>query len=236
MGLLVVVRAAVLPEDVAEGERDRDQEDRARDDVHLRRHGDARDPPDEDRERLLAAGVEVRDHEVVDREGEAEQRRGEHRRREQRQRDLAERRPLVRAEVHRRLLEVAVEPDQPRLHGDDDEADDEHDVGDEDRPKPSWKTLVSVEEERQQRGAEDDLGRRHRQEDEEVRRAAAAEVVADDRERDERPERGRDERREQADLERRDDGVRMPEHRVPVQPVVERELLPDVVEAAVRAC
>ncbi len=53
----------------------------------------------------------------------------------ERQRDLAERRPLVGAEIHRRLLEVAVEVDQPRLHRDDDVADDEHDVRDEDRPE-----------------------------------------------------------------------------------------------------
>ena len=58
-------------------------------DVHLRRHGNARRAPDEERERRRRPGDEVRDHEVVDREREPEQRRAEDRRREQRQRDLA---------------------------------------------------------------------------------------------------------------------------------------------------
>ena len=149
----------------------------------------------------LAPGVEVRDHEVVDREREA--------RAAAPARiagaisgivTLPERRPLVRAEVHRRFLEMAVEADEPRLHRHDDVADAEHHVRDRDRPEAGRD--LQVEEERQQRGAEHDLGRRHRQEDEQVRRAAAAEAVADERERDQCPERGRGEARDRRDLER----------------------------------
>ena len=133
-------------------------------------------------------GVEVRDHEVVDREREAEQRGGEHRGRDQRQGDFAERRHLVGPEVHRGLLEVPVESDQSRLHRDDDEADDEHHMGDEDRPEAELEDPARVEEQRQERGAEHDLRRRHRQEDEDVRRRPAHEPMADDRKRDQRPE------------------------------------------------
>ena len=129
----------------------------------------------------VAAGIEVRDHEVVDGEREPEQRRSEHRGRDQRQRHLAEGGDLVRAEIHRRLLEMAVESDQARLHGDDDEADDEHHVRDEDRHEPELEDRGRVQEEREERRAEHDLGRRHRQEDEHVRRSAPDEVVADDR-------------------------------------------------------
>ena len=150
----------------------------------------------------VAPRVEVRDHEVVDREREAEQGRGEDRRREQRQGDLAERGPLVRAEVHRRLLEVTVEPDQARLHGDDDEADDEHHVRDEDRHEPQLERRRRVQEEGEQRRTEHDLRGRHRQEHEHVRPAAPDEPVADDRQRDERAEGGGDDRREEAHLER----------------------------------
>ena len=154
-----------------------------------------------------------------------EQRAGEDPRRDQRQRDPRERRPLVRAEVHRRLLEVAVEADEPRLHGHDDERDVEHDVRDADRPEAGRD--AEIEEERQQRGAEDDLGRRHRQEDEEVRRAAAAERVADERERDQRPQRRWPRCDASAAISMLSDASRPGEpgdaERVP--PVVEREAL-----------
>ena len=183
-------------------------------------------------ERLRPARIEVRDDEVVDGERESEQRSCEHRGRDQGQRHLAERRDLVRAEVHRRLLEVPVEADQARLHGDHDEAHDEHHVRDEDRDEPELEDRGRVQEQREERGAEDDLRRRHREEHEDVGRSAPDEVMADDRHRDERPERRGHDRREQADLERRDDRVLDAEHGVPVGPVVERELLPDVVEAA----
>ena len=52
---------------------------------------------------------------------------------DQRQRHLPERDRARRAEVHRRLLQVAVEADEPRLHRHDDVADVEHDVRDQDR-------------------------------------------------------------------------------------------------------
>ena len=138
--------------------------------------------------------------------------------------------PLVRAEVHRRLLEVAVEADESRLHRHDREADAEHDVRDQDRPEAE--DDVQVEEERQQRRAEHDLRRRQRQEDQDVRGPAAPEAVADERQRDQRPERRRDEAREQRDLEREEDGAPDPRHAVPVAPVVPGEALPDVVELA----
>ncbi len=99
----------------------------------------------------------------------------------QRERDLAKGGDLVRAEVHRGLLEMPVEPDQARLHGDDDEADDEHHVRDEDRHEPELEDGGRVQEEREQRRAEHDLGRGHRQEDEQVRRPAPDEPMADDR-------------------------------------------------------
>ena len=58
---------------------------------------------------------------------------------DEREGHLPERRPLVGAEVHRRLLEVAGEALHPRPHGHDHEADVEHDVGDQDRLDPSGK-------------------------------------------------------------------------------------------------
>ena len=210
MRLLVVAYVRICQRTLPSIERDRDQEDRARDDVHLGRHRDAGDAPDVDGERLLAAGVQKyvitkSSSESANPSSAADSIAG----REQRQRDLAERRPLVRAEVHRRLLEVAVEADQPRLHGHDDEADDEHHVRDEDRPKPRTKTLVrfrkSVSSEAPSTISGVDIGRK-------TSRfvAAAAELVPDDRERDQRAERGRDERREQADLERDEHESRSP--------------------------
>ena len=81
----------------------------------------------------VGPGVEVGDHEVVDREREGEHRAAEDAGHDQRQGDQAEGRERVRAEVLRRLLEAAVEADQPRAHDDDDEADAEHDVGDQQR-------------------------------------------------------------------------------------------------------
>ena len=116
--------------------------------------------------------------------------------------------PLVRAEVHRRLLEVAVEPDQPRLDRDDGEADAEHDVGDQDRPEAEddvrLRKSVSSEAPRTISGVES--GRKIRM----FVARAPAEPVADERERDQRAERGRDEAREQRDLEREDDRAASP--------------------------
>ena len=56
-------------------------------------------------------------------------------RRDQRQGDPPEGLQLVGVEVHRRLLEPRVQARDPRLHGDHDEADAEHDVRDDDRPE-----------------------------------------------------------------------------------------------------
>ena len=97
--------------------------------------------------------------------------------------------------------------------------------------KPSVKTLVvfrkSVRSEAPSTISGVDIGRNTRM----FVGSAAAEVVPHDGERHERAEHGCDERGEQADLDRLDQGLAQPEHRVPLDPVVERELLPDVVEA-----
>jgi hypothetical protein len=97
---------------------------------------------------------------------------------------------------------------------------------------PSWKIAVVFR--KSVSSDEHDLGRCHRQEDEHVRRSAPDEMVPDDRHGDERAERRRHDGRHETDLERRDDRVLNPEHCVPVDPVVERELLPHVVEPARR--
>ena len=152
---------------------------------------------------VLGAGIEVRDHEVVDGEGEAEQRGAQDRGREQRQRDLAERRPLVRAEVHRRLLEVAVEADQPRLHRDDDVADDEHHVRDEDRHEAEVEAPVmlrkSVSSEAPSTISGVDIGRKTSR-FVAPRPRKSCRTIAD---RHQRSEHRREDRREQRDLERR---------------------------------
>ena len=59
-----------LHDQVHEHPDQRDDEDHRRQDVHLRRHALARRPVDEQRERDGLPRVEVRDDEVVDREGE----------------------------------------------------------------------------------------------------------------------------------------------------------------------
>ena len=179
---------------------------------------------------VLRSGVEVRHDEIVDRDREAEQHRGEDRGGDQRQRHLAEGRPLVCAEIHRRLFEMSVETDQPRLHGDHREADAEHDVRDQDRPEAE--DHVEIEEEREQRRAEHDLRRRQGQEDQDVRRAPSPEAVADERQRDQCSEDGGDEAREQRDLQRQEERASDTGNAVPVLPVVPRESLPGVVELA----
>ena len=153
----------------------------------------------------------------------------EDRRRDQRQRHLPEGRPLVGAEVHRGFLEMPVEADQPRLHGHDRVADDEHDVRDRDREEAGRD--LQLQEERQQRGAEHDLGRGHRHEDEQVGSSPPVEAVTDERERDQGPESRRHDARDRRDLDGEHHRVREAGHSVPVDPVVEGEALPRVVEA-----
>ena len=98
---------------VAPGQRALDQQvdahqDQHGDQQHRRQHVDlgrdalARGAEDEQRERLRLAGVERRDHVVVEGDRRREHRRGGHAGRDQRQGDLAERHPFRRAEVHRR--------------------------------------------------------------------------------------------------------------------------------------
>ena len=113
--------------------RPRHEDDRA-DDVDLDRDAAQLRPVDVERERLRLPGREARDDVVVDRQAERQQGGGHDARQDEREGHLPEGRPLVGAEVHRRLLEVAREALQAGLHGHDHEADVEHDVGDEDRP------------------------------------------------------------------------------------------------------
>src|SRR5262249_4377900 len=67
-----------------------------------------------------------------------------------------------------------------------------------------------------------------------VRRTASPEAVADEGERDQRAEDGCAQAREGGDLERDLEGTADSRDAVPVTPVVPREALPDVVEAAGR--
>ena len=153
--------------------------------------------------------------------------------RDQRQRDLAERRPLVRAQVHRRLLDVAVHALEPRLHGHDDVGDVEHHVRDHDRHEAGGD--VHRQEQREQRGAEHDLGRGQRQEREHVdarrgRGSGGAPARAPSRCR--AP--ARSPSRSAAISSELATAVPEPLDAERVLPVVEREALPGVVEAPLR--
>ena len=70
--------------------------------------------------------------------------------------------------------------------------------------------------------AQDDLRRRHRQEDQRVRQPRAAELVADQGERDQRPEDGRDDRRDERDRRRSSGRRRQARALERVEPGVER--------------
>ena len=120
-------------------------------------------------------------------------------RQDQREGHLPERLQLVRAEVHRRLLEVAREARQARPDGDDHEADVEHDVGDQDRDEVQREERVGCRSTTNSVSSEAPRtisGRRHRQEDQRVREPSPAEVVAHEGEGDQRAQDGRDERRQ----------------------------------------
>ena len=182
-------------------------------------------PEHVERERLGRALVEVRDDEVVDRESEREQRRGEDAWGEQRQSDRAERREGVGAQIAGGLLEAAVESDQPRTDDDNDEADREHDVGDQQAREPEGNRID--QEHRQQRGTEDDLRGRHRQHDQQVRRAAAREAMADQRDRHQGPDRRRRCRRERRELEGGEQRLVQVREREGALPVLEREAVVD---------
>ena len=129
--------AALLPGGEAH-RRDGDDEEHHRDHVDFDRDPALGGAEDVEREGHRRPRVEVGDHEVVDREREGEHRAAEDPGHDQRQGDEAEGLERRRPEVLRRLLEVAVEPDQARADDDDDEADAEHDVGDQQRLEPEW--------------------------------------------------------------------------------------------------
>ena len=98
--------------------------------VDLRLHAEADLRIDADRQRGGARpGGEARDHQIVEREREGEHPAGGKRRRDQRQRDGEERPQRRAAEIHRRLLQAAVEAHEPRLHHHGDEAHGERGVG-----------------------------------------------------------------------------------------------------------
>ena len=102
-----------------------------------------------------------------------------------------------RAEVHRRLLERAVEGHQPRLHDDGDEAHGEGDVRERHRAEAAVET--HRDEQQQQRQAGDDFRHDQRREHHAGKQHAAAEArVARQRERRQRAENGRDGRRNDA--------------------------------------
>ena len=96
-------------------------------------HADAVLGVDEHREGLGLARREVGDHEVVDRQAEREQGGRDDPGRISGNVTFQKVWPLVRVEVHRRLLEVAREAGEPGADGDHHEADVEHDVRDQDR-------------------------------------------------------------------------------------------------------
>ena len=183
----------------------------------------------------VAPAVEVRDHEVVDREREAEQRarRGSP--------GAISGSVTLRNVVHSfapRSIAASSrwrsKPIEARLHGDDDEADDEHDVRDEDRHEAELEERRRVQEERRAATAPSTIsgvaiGRKMSRfvaprPRKRWRTSASAISV---------PSAGRHDRRDQR-RPRATDSIasRMPEHGVPVEPVVEREALPHVVEAA----
>ena len=204
-------------------------------DVDLRRQRHARLRPRRRRGNVgLAAGVEVRDHEVVDREGEAEQRGGEDRRRDQRQRHLAERRPLVRRRG----------PSPPPRGGGRSSISRAFTVTTTKLTmnitcamkivmKPARAAVVlrkSVRSDAPSTISGVDIGRKTSR----FVEPRPRKLVPDERERDQRPEHGRDDARERARSGARSPRSREARDGVPVDPVVEREALPDVVEAARR--
>src|SRR3954454_6538170 len=109
--------ACVLRQPLREPDGDqRHQDHEERHDVHDR----LRDRPEEvgedpDRQGLLGAGGEDRDHNLVPRERKREQRSGEQRRPHLRERHEAEGLPRVGSKVGGRLLQGAREPAQPGL-------------------------------------------------------------------------------------------------------------------------
>ena len=175
---------------------------------------------------------------------EREQGAGQDPREDQREGHLPEGRPRVRPEVHRGLLEVARKALHPGPNRHDDEADVEHDVGDED----------GLDAEREQHPPVSDFSGSGAVPTNSVSRLAprtisgvaigmkmkrlvaglTAEVVAGQRQGDERPQRRRDERRNRRDREAGSDGGLQAGATEGVLPGGQRELSPHEVEAAGR--
>ena len=176
-----------------------DEEHQRADDVDLHRSTALGGPPDVHREGDRArARVEVGDDVVVEAEREGEQRTGEDAGCRQREGDPQERLGRVGPEVGRRLLEPRVEGRHPRLDGDDDERDAEHDVGDGDRQRrrtgtPIMRNSVSRLEPMTTSGVA--IGMKISR----LVARARPEPVAAQREGDHRAEHGGDERRDEPD-------------------------------------
>ena len=99
----------------------------------LTRDAAQRGAPDEHREGLRPARREVRDENLVERDGEREQHRAEDRRSDDRERDAPEHLTRAGAEVSRRQLELEIEATKPGDDDDDDERDRDQRVPDDDR-------------------------------------------------------------------------------------------------------
>ena len=125
-GLLVelALHLAPLVGDRSDDDADRDDGDQdGAGGVDLRRHAEADLAVDLHRQRRGAGpGGEAGDDQIVERQREGQHPAGDDRRHDDRQRDLEEGLHRRRAEIHRRLLQRAVEGDQPRLHDDGHEA------------------------------------------------------------------------------------------------------------------
>ena len=101
--------------------------------VDLGRHREAQHRIDLDREGdRVRPGGEERDDEIVERQGEGEQRAGDQRRFDMGHQDVAERLPVVGAEIAGRLLLLLVEAREPRADDERDEGEAERDMRDDD--------------------------------------------------------------------------------------------------------
>ncbi len=129
---------------------------------------------------------EVRaDHEVVHRDREDHDRARYHRRHEQRQEHHPQRIDGGGAEVHRSLLEVLADREQPTANDDDDERDREGDVSYHLGRRTEANRGEQVREDEEERDAHDDLRRDEREQRDESRsaRSPAAPAGETDRER-----------------------------------------------------
>src|SRR3954453_12193800 len=113
--------------DAERRQADADDQDGGGEDVDLGRDAALLQRPDLDREGLLDARVQVRDDEVVERQGEGEQGGGEDARQDQRERHPPEDAERFGPEVQPRPLEPPLEAADARPYRRGDVADGEHD-------------------------------------------------------------------------------------------------------------